>query len=77
LGGTAFAWVTPFLECPYYTIIDIHHNEIVGAEVKRFLVGIWKYAELEGVRGVYRVQFEVAETMEMEQVFVGLRFKFY
>ena len=75
LGGTAFAWVTPFLECPH----DHRHppQKIVGAEAKRFLLGIWKCIELEGVliRGVHRVQFEVAETME--QVFVGLRFKFY
>ena len=72
LGGTAFAWVTPFLECP----CDHRHppQKIVGAEVKRFLLGIWKHAELEGVRGVCRAQFEVAETTE--QVFVGLRFRF-
>ena len=40
----------------------------VGAGFKRFLLGIWIYAELEGARGMYRVQFKVAETME--QVFV-------
>ena len=72
-GGTAFAWTTPFLECPY----DHRHPspKNVGAGVRRLPPGIRIYAELEGVRGVYRVQFEVAETTE--QVFVGLRFKFY
>jgi hypothetical protein len=44
------------------TIFDIHHQKNAGTGVKRFLLGIQKYAEVEGVRGVYRVQFEVAET---------------
>jgi hypothetical protein len=51
------------------TITDVHHKQIVGAGVKRFLLGIWKHSELEGVWGVHHAQFEVAETRE--QVFVG------
>jgi hypothetical protein len=60
-----------------HTIFDIHHPKNAGAGARRLPLGIQIYAEVDDVRGVYRVQvqFEVAETME--QVFMGLRLKFY
>jgi hypothetical protein len=58
-----------------HAIFDTHHQKNAGAGARRSPLGIRMCTELEGVRGVYRVQFEVAEAME--QVFVGLRSKFY
>ena len=62
-GGGASVWATPFfLFWGLRTIFDIHHQKNADAGAKRFLLGIRKYVEAEGVRGVYRTQFEVAET---------------